>query len=137
MQTLTEITYLLVGLDINPIKLTESDKVCPHKDTKFLALTLSLLSIPCVTLVLYSYPQLIHLGKVQEHKGYGIFYSSILVLRFSSIIQQKRSPFTFLKITYSKALMPIFVSAHILTSLYTIITISSKQNITRTEGLVA
>ena len=84
-------TYFLVGVDINPIKLTESHKVCPHKDTKFLALTLSLLSIPRVTLVLYSYPQLVHLGKVQKHKGYRVFYSSILVFRFSSTIQQKVS----------------------------------------------
>lgn len=83
------ITYFLVGLNINSIKLTESDKVCPYKDAKFLAFTFSLLSIPCVTLVLYTYPQLIHLSKVQKHKGYRVFYSAILVLRFSSTIQQR------------------------------------------------
>ena len=89
MQTFRALTYFLVGVNINSIQLAESNKVCSHKDAKFLALTLSLLSVPCVTLVLYSYPQLIHFSKVQEHKGYRVFYRSVLVLRFSSTIEQK------------------------------------------------
>ena len=56
--------YFFVSVNINSIKLTQSDKVSSHKNAQFLPLSLSLLSITGVALVLYPNPKFIHLSKV-------------------------------------------------------------------------
>ena len=66
--------FSLVHAGIDGLKLGETDKVRPHKNSKLQPFLFSPLLLPGVALVLHSNPQLVHLGKVVKNECNGVLY---------------------------------------------------------------
>ena len=71
---------LFVFVNVNTLQLTESNKISSNQNTQFSSLLFTLVTIPCVTLMLHSNPKLVHLRKVQQNEVNGIQHCSTLVV---------------------------------------------------------
>lgn len=59
----------LVDVEIDSVKLAETDEVGSDQDLELTTLLFPLLTILGVTLVLHPDPELVHLNEVGQHKG--------------------------------------------------------------------